>query len=106
MAMSIFNKKYFHDEKAAFAELESQLWPNGPVCPHCGSKEGAYDLSTTRIGLKKCKVKKCRKQYTVRVRTIFEDSHIPLHKWLQAVHMICASKKGISSHQLHRTLQI
>jgi transposase-like protein len=104
--MSIFDRPYFHDEKAAFAELESLLWPEGPVCPHCGSIGSAYDLSKTRIGLHKCAVKGCRKQFTVRVGTIFEDSHIPLHKWLQAVHLLCASKKGISSHQLHRTLEV
>ncbi len=104
--MSILNRAYLHDEKAAFAELESQLWPDGPVCPHCGSTEGAYDLSKTRIGLRKCKQKECRKQYTVRVGTIFEDSHVPLHQWLQAVHLLCSSKKGISSHQLHRTLGV
>lgn len=104
--MSIFNRPYFHDEKAALTELESLLWPDGPVCPHCGSIGSAYDLSKTRIGLKKCAAKGCRKQFTVRVGTIFEDSHIPLHKWLQAVHLLCASKKGISSHQLHRTLEV
>jgi transposase-like protein len=76
------------------------------VCPHCGSTEGAYDLSKTRIGLKKCKVKECRKQFTVRVGTIFEDSHVPLHMWFQAAHLLCSSKKGISSHQLHRTLGV
>jgi transposase-like protein len=104
--MSLLNKKYFHDEKAAFAELESQLWPDGPVCPHCGSIGTAYDLSKTRIGLRKCASKECRKQFTVRVGTIFEDSHLPLHQWLQAVHLLCASKKGISAHQLHRILGI
>jgi len=104
--MSIFNRPYFHNEKAAFAELESLLWPDGPVCPHCGSFGNAYNLSKTRIGLKKCAAKECRKQFTVRVGTVFEDSHIPLHKWLQAVHLLCASKKGISSHQLHRSLEI
>jgi len=104
--MSILTKKYFHDERAAFAELESLLWPDGSVCPHCGSIGKVYDLSKTRVGLKKCAAKECRKQFTVRVGTIFEDSHIPLHKWLQAVHLLCSSKKGISSHQLHRTLEI
>ena len=104
--MSILNRAYLHDEKAAFAELESLLWPEGPVCPHCGSTEGAYDLSKTRIGLKKCKVKECRKQFTVRVGTIFEDSHVPLHMWFQAAHLLCSSKKGISSHQLHRVLGV
>jgi len=104
--MSIFNRPYLHDEEAAFTELEALLWPNGPVCPHCGSTGKVYDLSKTRIGLKKCGVKPCRKQFTVRVGTIFEDSHVPLHMWLQAVHMLCASMMGINSRQLHRTLGV
>ena len=115
--MSILTKKYFHDEAAAFAKLESIIWPNGPVCPHCGADKRIYELNGVRSksskknpkgierhGLKKCGA--CRKQFTVRIGTIFEDSHLPLHKWLQAVHLMCSSKKGISSHQLHRTLEI
>ena len=104
--MSLMNKPHFQNEKAAFAELESLLCPDGPVCPHCGSIGTAYDLSKTRIGLRKCAAKECRKQFTVRVGTVFEDSHIPLHKWLQAAHLLCCSKKGISSHQLHRMMGI
>lgn len=104
--MSVLSKPYFHDEKAAFAKLESVLWPNGSVCPHCGSTGKHYDLSKTRIGLRKCAEKACRKQFTVRVGTVFESSHIPLHKWFQAVHLLCFSKKGISSHQLHRVLEV
>ncbi len=109
--MSILSKPYFNDEKAAFAELEALLWPNGPVCPHCEGKERIYTLDgvknkkgEVRLGLKKCG--HCRKQFTVRVKTLFESSHIPLHKWFQAVHLMCSSKKGISAHQLHRTLEI
>lgn len=115
--MSVLNQPYFHDESAAFAKLESVLWPNGPVCPHCGNNERVYDLKGVRSkpskknpegverhGLKKCG--KCHKQFTVRVGTVFESSHIPLHKWFQAVHLLCSSKKGISSHQLHRVLEI
>lgn len=104
--MSVLSKPYFHDEKAAFAKLESVLWPTGPVCPHCGSTGKHYDLAKTRIGLRKCSEKGCRKQFTVRVGTVFESSHIPLHKWFQAVHLMCSSKKGISSHQLHRVLEV
>ena len=104
--MSVLSKPYFHDEKAAFAKLESVLWPEGPVCPHCGSNGKHYDLAKTRIGLRKCAEKTCRKQFTVRVGTVFESSHIPLHKWFQAVHLMCSSKKGISSHQLHRVLEV
>jgi len=102
--MSVLSKSYFHDEAAAFAHVESVLWADGMVCPHCGNVEGFYDLAKTRIGLKKCSA--CRKQFTVRVGTIFEDSHLPLHKWLQAIHLVCSSKKGISAHQLHRVLEV
>ncbi len=115
--MSVLTQAHFHDEEAAFAKLESIVWPNGPVCPHCGADKRVYVLKGVRTkpskknpdgvdrpGLKKCGA--CRKQFTVRVGTVFESSHIPLHKWFQAVHLMCSSKKGISSHQLHRVLEI
>jgi transposase-like protein len=115
--MSVFTAPHFHDEAAAFAELESILWPDGPVCPHCGALDRIYPLTgvcskpskahpkgVERHGLKKCG--HCRKQFTVRVGTVFEDSHAPLHKWLQAIHLLCSSKKGMSSHQLHRILEV
>lgn len=104
--MSVLSKPYFHDEKAAFAELEKIVWPEGPICPHCGNKgeKPIYDLAKTRQGLRKCG--SCRKQFTVRVGTVFESSHIPLHKWLQAAYLRCSSKKGISAHQLHRVMEI
>jgi transposase-like protein len=103
--MSILSKPYFHDETAAYKYLEGILWPSGPVCPHCGS-EDAYQLKgkATRVGLKKCA--KCRKQFTVKVGTVYESSHIPLHKWLQATYLMCSSKKGISALQIQRTLEI
>ena len=96
----------FQSEEAAYAFVEARLWPNGPVCPHCGNKEkiGKLKGNATRIGLYKCYV--CLKQFTVKIGTIFEDSHIPLRLWLQAIYHICASKKGVSSNQLHRTLGI
>src|SRR5437588_595519 len=103
--------KYFSNEDDAREFLESRLWPNGVVCPHCKSTGAAYRLtgkadskSPVRKGVWKCKA--CRKQFTVRVGTIFEDSHIPLHKWLLAIHLMCASKKGMSAHQLMRMLDI
>ena len=102
--MSVLSKPYFHDEAAAFEHLEAQLWPNGPVCPHCGSMGKHYDLRKTRLGLRKCQ--DCRKQFTVKVGTVFESAHIPLSKMLQAVYLMVSSKKGISSHQLHRTLGV
>jgi transposase-like protein len=104
--MSILSAPYFHDEAKAFEHLESVLWPDGPVCPHCGTISAKhYDLGKTRVGLHKCCSKECRKQFTVRVKTVFESAHLPLHKMLQAVYLICSSKKGISSHQLHRILE-
>jgi transposase-like protein len=103
--MTVLSQAHFHDEAAAFAHLERLLWPEGPVCPHCGSTSGKhYDLRKTRLGLRKCS--DCRKQFTVKVGTVFESAHVPLHKCLQAVHLLCSSKKGISSHQLHRVLQV
>jgi transposase-like protein len=115
--MSVLNNKRFHDEEAAFAELEAMMWPEGPVCPHCGGMDRVYALKgvrskpskkspegVVRHGLKKCG--HCRKQFTARVGTVFEDSHAPLHKWMQAIHLLASSKKGISSHQLHRILEV
>jgi transposase-like protein len=109
--MSILSKPYFHDEAAALAKLEEIVWPNGPICPHCGNTARIYTLEgvknkkgEVRPGLRKCG--KCRKQFTVRVGTVFESSHIPLHKWLQATYLLCSSKKGISAHQLHRVMDI
>jgi len=103
--MSALSATHFHDEAAAFDELERLLWPEGPVCPHCGSISGKhYDLRKSRLGLRKCS--DCRKQFTVKVGTVFECAKIPLNKMLQAVYLLCASKKGCSSHQIHRTLGI
>jgi|DEB0MinimDraft_3_1074331.scaffolds.fasta_scaffold03929_6 transposase-like protein len=115
--MSALSATYMHDEAAAFAHVEAMLWANGPVCPHCGVVGNAYELNGVRSkpskknpegvdrhGLKKCK--DCGKQFTVRVNTIFESSHVKLHLWLQAIYLMTSSKKGISSHQLHRTLGV
>lgn len=104
--MSILNKAYFYEEAAAIEKLESIIWPTGPVCPHCGSVDKIYSLTgrTTRSGLRKCG--NCRKQFTVKVGTVFESSHVPLHKWFQAVYLMASSKKGISAHQLHRMLEV
>lgn len=105
MAKSVLSDIRFHNEEAAFAYVEEQLWPNGPVCPHCeatGDKIGRLTGKTTRIGLRKCYA--CRKPFTVRMGSIFEDSHLPLRLWLQAIHLLCASKKGISTRQLQRML--
>jgi transposase-like protein len=82
------------------------VWPNGPVCPHCGGFDriGKMAGKATRIGLYKCY--QCRKQFTVKVGTVFEDSHVPMNLWLQAMYLLCSSKKGISSNQLSRTLGV
>jgi transposase-like protein len=106
MADSVLNADRFHNEEAAFDYVEAQLWPNGPVCPHCGNTDqariGRLLGKTTRPGLRKCY--ECRKPFTVRIGTIFEDSHLALRLWLQAIHLLCASKKGISTRQLQRML--
>jgi transposase-like protein len=106
MAKSVLSAERFHNEDAAFEYVEAQLWPNGPICPHCGNadatKIGRLTGKTTRTGLRKCYA--CRKPFTVRMGSIFEDSHLPLRLWLQAIHLLCSSKKGISTRQLQRTL--
>jgi transposase-like protein len=103
--MDKLSADHFRDDEAACKELERILWPNGPVCPHCGVVDGrVYPLK--RAGLYRCGEKLCRKDFTVTTKTIMERSHIALHKWLQAFHLLTASKKGISAHQLHRMLDI
>jgi transposase-like protein len=106
MPLSVLNHPELQSEAAAYEFVEAKLWPNGPECPHCGAVGRAYALKskTARVGLRKCAG--CRKTFTVKVGTIFEDSHVPMHKWLQAIHLMCSSKKGISSHQLHRILGV
>ena len=118
---------HFTDEDKAREYLEAMRWPDGAICPHCGLIGEAYKLTPkvkepvpveyqTKDEIKKQRVRKprkglwkcagCRKQFTVTVKTIFEDSHIPLHKWLLAIHLLCSSKKGMSAHQLMRMLDI
>jgi transposase-like protein len=103
---SVLSAPHFHDEAAAYAFIEARLWPNGPICPHCGGVERISKMQgkSTRLGLYKCY--QCRKPFRVTVGTVFEASHIPLHLWLQAIALMSSSKKGISSNQLHRTLGI
>ena len=106
MARSALSEDRFHDENAAFAYVEAALWPEGPTCPHCGNADAArikkMEGKTTRRGLYNCR--ECRKPFTVRQGTIFESSHLPLHLWLQVIHLMCASKKGISTTQIQRML--
>jgi len=111
----------FTDEDKAREYLEAMRWPDGPVCPHCGLLGEAYKITVKEPDLEQLKLTRkryrkprkglwkcagCKKQFTVTVKTIFEDSHIPLHKWLLAIHLLCSSKKGISAHQLMRNLGI
>jgi transposase-like protein len=107
MAASVLNAPHFQNEDEAFAYVEARLWPNGAVCPHCGNSDQKRIRKmageTTRKGLYKCNA--CRKPFTVRMGTIFESSHLPLHLWLQVIHLMCASKKGISTRQIQRMLQ-
>src|ERR1700720_4886102 len=102
--MDIFSAPHFRDDEAARKFLEGILWPDGPVCPHCGVIGHAY--ATKRAGVYRCAEKCCRKDFSVTMRTVMERSKIALHKWLQAFHLMTSSKKGVSAHQLHRTLQI
>jgi transposase-like protein len=115
---------HFQDEDKAREYLEAMRWPDGTVCPHCGVIGEAYKIvrkektseEIEQMRLAKKRVRKtqkgiwkcagCKKQFTVTVGTIFEDSHIPLHKWLLAIHLLCSSKKGMSAHQLWRMLEI
>ena len=97
----------FTSEDAARAALEAVRWPKGPICPHCGSVDDQItkmEGQAHRKGLYNCKG--CRKQFSVTVGTVYERSHIPLHKWLLATHLLAAGKKGTSAHQLHRMLGV
>jgi transposase-like protein len=102
--MDVFSAPQFRDDEAARKFLEGVLWPHGPVCPHCGVIGHAY--ATKRPSVYRCAEKECRKDFTVTMKTVMERSHIALHKWVQAFALLTASKKGISAHQLHRTLDI
>ena len=103
---SVLSQPQFHSEEAAYAYVEARIWPQGPVCPHCGGVERISKMQgkSTRIGAYKCY--QCRKPFTVKIGTIFESSHVALNIWLQAMYLIAGSKKGISSNQLHRTLGV
>jgi len=114
---SVLSEPYFHDEEKAFEALERIVWPNGPHCPHCGATDRLNRLAPQRskpskkhptgrpvYGLWKCY--HCRGQFTARKGTLFEESHVELHIWFQAAHLLCSSKKGISSNQLHRVLGV
>jgi len=100
---SALSAPHLINEEAAFAYVEAKLWPHGATCPHCGviGEASRSQGKTTRAGLWNCRA--CRKPFTVRMGTIFESSHVPLHIWLQAIYLICSSKKGVSTRQIQRT---
>jgi transposase-like protein len=106
MSSSVLTAKAFQNEEAAYKWVESRVWPEGPICPHCGGIDRISPMKgkSTRIGAYKCY--QCRKPFTVKVGTVFEASHVSMRLWLQAMFLMCSSKKGISSNQLHRTLGV
>ena len=106
MSQALFAQARFNNDDAARDFLESVRWPNGSVCPHCGGTERNSRLqgATHRPGLWFCG--DCRGQFTVTVGTVFERSKVPLHKWMLANHLMCSSKKGVSAHQIHRTIGV
>lgn len=102
--MSILSTPHFHNEAAAIARMEAILWPHGPYCPRCGGLDRITPVKGGRLGLRRCGP--CKREFTVTVGTIFERSHVKLHLWFQAAHLMVSSKKGFSAHQLHRTLKV
>ena len=104
--MTDLTNPIYHNNDAARRHLESIRWPDGPYCPHCGSFEDVHRLGgkAGAAGLLHCRI--CRKKFTITVGTLFERSHVPLHKWMLATHLMSASKKGMSAHQLHRMLGV
>src|SRR4051794_13644894 len=106
MPRAILDQPRYKNEEAAYAFIESIVWAKGRVCPHCGVIGNSTLLKgkSTRIGVYKCRA--CRKPFTVKVGTIFEKSHVPLHIWLQAMHLLCSSKKGFSANQFCRILGV
>jgi transposase-like protein len=107
---NLLKNPIFKDEAKARKWLEARVWPNGPICPHCGNadpdKITKLEGDAHRVGLYQCNEPECREQFTVTVGTVFERSKIPLTKWLAALFLLTASKKGISTHQIHRMLGI
>ena len=103
---SYLNQPHLHDEQAAIDYVEARVWSHGRVCPHCGGmdRHGKLAGKSTRLGVWKCY--DCRKPFTVKIGTIFEDSPIKMHLWLQALFLMASSKKGVSSNQLHRILGV
>ena len=107
LAMIDLTNKIFHDEDAAREHLEAQRWPDGPVCPHCSTRDVTkLEGKAHRKGVYQCKAKPCREQFTVTVGSVMERSHIPLTKWVMAIQLMAASKKGVSAKQIERMLGV
>jgi transposase-like protein len=102
--MPAFKAAHFNNDEAARKHLEGIRWPEGPICPHCGTINHAY--ATKRAGVYRCAEAECRKDFSVTIGTIFERSHIPLSAWFKAIFLLCSSKKGMSAHQMHRMLGV
>jgi len=102
--MDSFSEARFNNDDAARAYLERLRWPEGPICPHCGTINHAYAIKPA--GTYRCAEAACRGNFTVTMNSPMERSHIALHKWVLAFHLLCSSKKSMSAHQLHRTLGI
>jgi transposase-like protein len=103
-AVDTFSAPVFSDEQKARRYLERLRWPSGPLCPQCGSVDHAYEIKPA--GVYRCANSKCQANFTVTANTVMERSHIALHKWLRAFHLMCSSKNGISARQLEQTLGI
>ena len=102
--MSQFNAPHFQTPEAARAYLEALRWDGERVCPHCGTVNSSF--ATKKAGVYRCSSKECRKDFSVTTKSVMESSHIKLHIWLQAFYLMASSKKGVSSHQLHRALGV
>ncbi len=104
--MTLWSLKHLQHEQAAYEWVEAQLWPGGPVCPYCSGTERISKMQgkSTRIGFYKCYT--CRKKFNVKIGTMFERSHVPMHLWLQAFHLMAGSNVKISASQLERTLKV
>jgi len=102
--MDTFSSPVFSDEQKARRYLERLRWPKGPLCPRCGSVDQAYEIKPA--GVYRCANSQCQANFTVTGNTVLERSHIPLHKWLRAFHLMCSSRNGISARQLQATLDI
>jgi transposase-like protein len=102
--MTVLNEPQHQNDEAARTWFEKMRWPDGVVCPHCGTLGTAYARS--KPGLYRCAERECRKDFTVTTKSVMQSSHIPLRLWAQAFTLLCSSKKGMSAHQIHRTLKI